>query len=382
MVAPKQPGKPGKKEQATPAQEAASRDANLTASEEVAEQIGELEARVEQLKIHYDQYFLGLERAPPIQERDSVKAAINRVKSTYIRNTAQRFRVQSLFQKLLSYERMWMRISREMEEGTYSRDLFKARLRNQKKNDKKKDKSKEKKAEAEAPLEKEETTDPHIVLPQEMLEGPPLVRPAPVAGSGNAADPPLIRPNAVPPTSSGRPPPPPPEALGQRPGAPGNRPPTTTPPPPPVEAGAVVRQSSSGLPAVRGSGTAPGVPGKGPPPPPKPETGPAVRQSAAGLPAVRPGVPPTAPGARATAAAPGSGNASGLTDDKMKAIYNALVAAKRQCKESTDGITYESVARTINTQMPELMKQHNAKAVDFKVVIKNGKATLKAVPRS
>ena len=66
----------------------------------------------------------------------------------------------------------------------------------------------------------------------------------------------------------------------------------------------------------------------------------------------------------------------------MRAIYNAYVSAKRQCKESTDGITYESVSKTINTQTPELLKQHNAKAVDFKVVIKNGKATLKAVPRT
>ena len=84
--------------------------------------------------------------------------------------------------------------------------------------------------------------------------------------------------------------------------------------------------------------------------------------------------PPPPPGA----ARPGGA----LPDDKMRAIYNAYVAAKRQCKESTDGITYESVSKTINTQMPEMMKQHNAKAVDFKVVIKNGKATLKAVPRT
>ena len=86
--------------------------------------------------------------------------------------------------------------------------------------------------------------------------------------------------------------------------------------------------------------------------------------------------PPPPPGARP----PGAGGA--LPDDKMRAIYNAYVAAKKQCKESTDGITYETVSKTINTQMPEVMKQHNAKAVDFKVVIKNGKATLKAVPRT
>ena len=74
-----------------------------------------------------------------------------------------------------------------------------------------------------------------------------------------------------------------------------------------------------------------------------------------------------------------AGCVPGLGDDKVKALYNAYVAAKRQCKEPTEGITYDSVAATIRGQMPELMKQH--KQVDFKVVIKNGKATLKAVPK-
>ena len=39
------------------------------------------------------------------------------------------------------------------------------------------------------------------------------------------------------------------------------------------------------------------------------------------------------------------------------------------------------VAANLRKQVPELLKQHNAKSVEFKVVIKDGKATLKAVPK-
>ena len=65
----------------------------------------------------------------------------------------------------------------------------------------------------------------------------------------------------------------------------------------------------------------------------------------------------------------------------MRAIYDAYVSAKRRCNESTTGITYDNLAATLRKQAPSLMQKHNASAIDFKVVIKGGKAVLKAVPR-
>jgi hypothetical protein len=44
-------------------------------------------------------------------------------------------------------------------------------------------------------------------------------------------------------------------------------------------------------------------------------------------------------------------------------------------------MSYDSIAASLRKQVPELMKQHGAKAVEFKVVIKDGKAVLKAVPK-
>ncbi|MFP2929930.1 MXAN_5187 C-terminal domain-containing protein, partial [Pyxidicoccus sp. 3LG] len=87
--------------------------------------------------------------------------------------------------------------------------------------------------------------------------------------------------------------------------------------------------------------------------------------------------PSQAPAPRPPAAS-GSG---GMSDDKLRAVYDAYVTAKRRCQEDTSKLSYESVAATLRKQVPELLKQHNAKAVEFKVVIKDGKASLKAVPK-
>ena len=76
--------------------------------------------------------------------------------------------------------------------------------------------------------------------------------------------------------------------------------------------------------------------------------------------------------------APPSAN---LSDDKLRAVYDAFVKAKRRCNEDTSSLSYEQVATSLRKQVPELMKQHKAKAVEFKVVIKDGKAVLRAVPK-
>ena len=65
----------------------------------------------------------------------------------------------------------------------------------------------------------------------------------------------------------------------------------------------------------------------------------------------------------------------------MKAIFDAYVTAKKRCNEDTSKLTFDQMAQTLRKQVPELMKAHNAKSVEFKVVIKDGKAVLRAVPK-
>jgi hypothetical protein len=82
------------------------------------------------------------------------------------------------------------------------------------------------------------------------------------------------------------------------------------------------------------------------------------------------------PLASAAGAVPG-----GLTDQKIKAIYEAYVMAKKRCGEDTRSLTLDAVASSLKKQVPELMKQHKARSVEFKVVIKDGRAVLRALPR-
>jgi len=89
----------------------------------------ELEEELESLKARYEQYFLGVERKEPNRWREEVKKKVMRLKGAFTRNAGLKFRVQSLHARFLSYERMWLRSVREKEEGTYRRDVQKAKLR-------------------------------------------------------------------------------------------------------------------------------------------------------------------------------------------------------------------------------------------------------------
>jgi hypothetical protein len=87
-----------------------------------------LEGEIASLKVTYEQYFMGMERRPPTAAHASLKKKVNSLKNGFVRNTAAKFRVNSLHTKFLSYERLWQRTIQEMEAGTYRRDVFKAKL--------------------------------------------------------------------------------------------------------------------------------------------------------------------------------------------------------------------------------------------------------------
>jgi hypothetical protein len=110
---------------------------------------------------------------------------------------------------------------------------------------------------------------------------------------------------------------------------------------------------------------------------------PPVPLAARAPPAAKPPPAAAAPIAKAPPAAPAPAAAGqgGLSDQKIKAIYEAYVMAKKRCGEDTRALTLDSVATTLKKQVPELMKQHNARSVEFKVVIKDGKAVLRALPK-
>jgi hypothetical protein len=184
--------------------------------EKLAEELDAMDEAIVELQVLYEKYFLGIDRKPPERVRKQVSDRMRTLKTTYVKNTALKFRLHTLFAKLVSFERMWDRTLREIEEGTYHRDVFKAKLHSN----------------------REE------------------------------------------------------------------------------------RQK-------------------------------AAREQAASV---------------------------HISDDKLRKLYETYVVARQRTGESVAGLTFDAVASKIRAQVPELLAKHRAKNVEFKVVIKGGKAVLKAVP--
>jgi len=219
------------------------------ANDQLNDATSALEEELEEIKVKYEMYFIGAERMEPARRRDDLKRNIARLKNAFTRNAGIRFRIQALHARYLSYERLWLRSSREKEQGTYRRDVLKARR---------------KAVEARGPK-----------------------------GGADAPDA----------TASARP---------DRAAAP------ESPPPP--------------LPAAR-------------PPPP-------------------------------TVAA-----AATMSEPELRELYDAYVAAKKSCNEDVSRLSYEALARTVTKQAPEIAAKFQAKRVEFKVSVRDGKAVLTAVPK-
>ncbi len=199
----------------------------------VPQELDDLDTKVDKLRTTFEMYFQGIERRPPNLERDAIKRRIQNLRRMQLRNTALKFRINQLVAKMTTYESYWDRTLKQIEEGTYRRDVFKAKHRSK----------------AREEMENSSATE-------------------------QAA-----------------------EESAQR----------------------------------------------------------QARRK--------------------------PGNKSGLTDDKVDAIYNAYRTAKQRCKEKVTGISRDKLASTLNKQVPSIMKQYKCKSVEFKVVIKGGKAILKAVPK-
>lgn len=95
-------------------------------TDEIQLALDELETRLDRLRALYEQYFTGIEKAVPAVQHKDVERRIQILRKASLRNTAQRFRFQTLIQKYTTYLQYWQRILRRIEEGTHKRDLARA----------------------------------------------------------------------------------------------------------------------------------------------------------------------------------------------------------------------------------------------------------------
>jgi hypothetical protein len=94
----------------------------------IDEELKILETKVKQLKLDYEQYFLGTRPREPAMARAEVQKAIVRHSNTPIQNTAARFKFNSINARYQALKRQWDVTLRQIEAGTYKRHIFKADL--------------------------------------------------------------------------------------------------------------------------------------------------------------------------------------------------------------------------------------------------------------
>lgn len=359
---------------------------------EIENLVGELELRVDRLRSLYDQYFMGIEKTTPSVPHKDVDRRIQLLRKEQIRNTGLRFRFQMVVQRYNTYQSYWMRITRQIEEGTYKRDLVRAKRRAAVPETK----AKERVSDAPESVDvvvSEPPTAPAAVK----AEGP---SPIPLQLDGKVDEPrpragaPRPAPPKVPPAAGSRPVVPPAPGSVSIPGtgprpvwrkvgaAPGAGPPAPTlafkPAPP-----AVTRPPpGAAIPAVTSPPRPPPVPTAAAKPAPA-QPAPAERPKPAPTPlasasAPRPPVP--TPAARPQPAPPAPAKKPGdISDDRMRQLYSDYVETRRSQKESTASVTYDALARTVRDSTAKLKEKHGGKSVDFEVTVKDGKTILKPV---
>lgn len=376
-----------------------------------------VEVRLRRLRTLYDQYFAGVERTEPHIERTEVERLIDLLRKSQPRNTALRFRFNQIVQRYTTYNTFWQRTRRQIEEGTFRRDVLRARRRFG-------DARARKERGLELTIDVEPTLD-SLPLEDEAANADAAVSQPAVSDSGVAAmasaaaepvpqpvgaalraDPPDAEASRVPPRpleAPARSMPPPKPALPtvapaagpsranapvplRPPPAPGGKP-LAVPPPvghpmPPASAVAPAAARPGAPPPPAAAGAKAPVPGAaaGDPASKPAATAPRPAPAAASPPPQQPKAPAKAPAPKPAAASPAP-SAAGPSDAQIEALYQRYIEARRKNQERTDNVKVESIAKTVRDMIPKLAEKHAGKRIDFEVVLKDGRVALKPVTK-
>jgi hypothetical protein len=347
--------------------------------QEFEQMLHDAEVKLARLKALYEQWFQGIEKMEPSVARKDLERAFDLLKKNQPRNTALRFRMQQLWARYGTYGIYWGRISRQIEDGTFKRDLVRVAKKHTKTDKKKADAAWDLDIDVDE-IEDEiegDKTDPGLVV-----HGKPNGAPKAPAAKGAFGDddidailgtlgstpPAASAPSAKParPLS--------PFAMGARPGAaapatakatfgkPKDRPPTTGSVVEPLPTDPFAARPVAPKPVVAAPPTpaaiAPPKPVAVAPPPPKPI-------------AVAPPAPKPAP-----VAPPPPKPSPNMDDAKMRALYSRYVDARKQNNERAE-VRFEALAESVEKMIPKLREKHGNKAIEFDVVLSNGKVGLK-----
>ena len=80
-------------------------------------------------------------------------------------------------------------------------------------------------------------------------------------------------------------------------------------------------------------------------------------------------------------AAPPARPAVDPEEARTRAVFDRLVETKRRLNESTDSLSFDGLRQSLQRQTEKMREKHGCRDVDFDVVVKDGKAFLKPIPR-
>ena len=92
-------------------------------------ELDRLENKISELRVLYEQYFVEILPLSPDKQQKEIVALIRKLLRAPFKNSQTRFRLRVLVQRYQTYATYWERVQKQKEEGTYSRDLFKAEMR-------------------------------------------------------------------------------------------------------------------------------------------------------------------------------------------------------------------------------------------------------------
>lgn len=314
----------------------------------------DVETRLDRLRALYEQYFQGLERTEPAIQRRDFDALLKVLRKEQPLNTALRFRFQQLVQRNVTLDTHWRKTIRQIEDGTYRRDVLRARKR------------RDGRAGGDEPAMTVHEIDMSMdvdgaldsMFPDDAEISISTVRDpvAPLPPPSPSSPPPAPRALSPFAKSSLRRSQPPPGAVPvvAPPARPSSR---------PAPSKSFARPMQDVIPSAPRMPTgihAPTAPRPAAPAPPRPAAPAAPR--------------PTAPTATA-------GGPTSYSEHQLKQLYERYVTARKGNNERVDNVKLESLQKTVEGMLPKLREKHGGKQIDFDVVVRNGKVALKPVAK-
>ena len=115
---------------------------------DVRAELDKLDRLLETLKVQYEQFFCGIIPLAPDSLHNDAKKLRRKLLGAPFKNSEMNFRFQTLENRYHTYRSYWERVMRERDAGTYSRDIFKANLREKREVEERHAQSREGKAES------------------------------------------------------------------------------------------------------------------------------------------------------------------------------------------------------------------------------------------